>query len=256
MTNPASPASRDAASAPPPSTAVTAGSAEVWEPGAPSVQAMGPSAIFGAVIPLAIYYIVRHHVNGDAEALAIAGAFPALWIAVEWVRRRTVDVIGAIVLFGFVAGLLAAVALGGSAFVLKVRDSAFTSLFGVVCLVSLTWGRPAMFFLGKALSAGDDPARKAAFDEMWELPTVPAVFRVITAAWGVGLICEAALRVVLAMVMTTGAFLAVSPVIAAVTFGGLFAFTVRYTKRKREQSSGLFDELGLTFPSVPITKAA
>lgn len=227
---------------------------EVWEPGAPTFQALGPSAIFGAVVPLAVYYVVRHHVSGDAVALAIAGAFPAAWIGVEWVRRRTIDPIGGIVLFGFVAGLLAAVALGGSAFVLKVRDSAFTSLFGVACLASLAGRRPLMFFLGKALSAGDDPDRRAAFDAMWELPTVPRVFRIITAAWGVGLICEAGLRVVLAVVMTTGTFLAVSPVVAAVTFGGLFVFTVRYTRRRREQSSALLEELGLTFPSVPLER--
>ena len=52
-------------------------------------------------------------------------------------RKRRIDPIGCIVLFGFIAGILASIALGGSAFVLKVRDSAFTALFGLACLTSL-----------------------------------------------------------------------------------------------------------------------
>ena len=147
--------------------------AEAWEPGAPSLRAMGPGVIGGAVVPLAVYYAVRPHVSGDAPALIIAGAPAAAWVAVEWMRKRRIDPIGCIVLFGFIAGILASMALGGSAFVLKVRDSAFTALFGLACLSSLFWSRPLMFFIGRALSAGDDPAMwsdrlsaKAFFDRL------------------------------------------------------------------------------------------
>ncbi len=179
-----------------------------WEPGAPSLRAMGPGAIGGAVVPLAVYYLVRPHVNGDAPALMIAGAPAAAWVAFEWLRRRRIDPIGCIVLFGFVAGIIASLLLGGSAFVLKVRDSAFTAMFGLICLSSLWARRPLMFFIGRALSAGDDPAKTAAYDELWEMPTAPRTFRLITAAWGAGLIAEAGARVLLAVSLPTGPFLA------------------------------------------------
>ena len=71
-----------------------------WEPGAPSLRAMGPSAIFGAVVPLGVYYLVRRYVGGDAPALAIAGVPAALWVGIEWIRQKRIDPIGAIVLFG------------------------------------------------------------------------------------------------------------------------------------------------------------
>jgi hypothetical protein len=225
--------------------------ADSWEPGAPSLRAMAPGAIGGAVVPLAVYYAVRSHVSGDAPALMIAGVPAAAWVAVEWLRRKRIDPIGCIVLFGFVAGLLASVALGGSAFVLKVRDSAFTALFGLVCLGSLGFERPMMFFVGRALSAGDDRAKLAAYEELWAMPTAPRTFRQITTAWGAGLIIEAALRVVLALVLPTGPFLAVSPVLAAVAIGGLFAFTVWWSKRARRIGETAFAELGVTYPSVP-----
>lgn len=222
-----------------------------WEPGAPSLRAIAPSTIFGAIIPLAVYYIVRRHVDNDATALVIAGAFPAAWVLVEFARKRTVDAIGCITLFGFLAGIATSYALGGNAFVLKVRDSAFTALFGLVCLVSLSWHRPAMFHIGKALSAGDDHDRRKAYDELFELPTARRTFLIITAVWGVGLLLEATARIILAVVLPTGTFLAVSPVLAAICFGGMFVFTVRYSKLARTRGEALLADTGLNYPSVP-----
>lgn len=213
---------------------------DTYEPGAPSIRAMAPSTIFGAIIPLAAYYAVRPHVSGDATALAIAGAIPAVWVAVEWVRKRHLDAIGSITLFGFLAGIVVSYALGGNAFVLKVRDSAFTALFGLVCLASLSQHRPLMFHLGKALSAGDDDDRRAAYDELFLQPTARRTFQIITAVWGLGLVGEATVRVLLAVVLSTGAFVAASPVIGAVFFGGLFVFTLRYSTAARMRYDALY----------------
>ncbi|HEX3705395.1 MAG TPA: VC0807 family protein [Mycobacteriales bacterium] len=221
-----------------------------WEPGAPSLRAFAPSIVGGAVVPLTVYYIVRHHVSSDQRALIIAGIFPAAWIVVQWLRTRRLDPIGAIVLIGFVVGVTASELLGGSAFVLKVRDSAFTLAFGIATLFSLLASRPLMFHIGKAMSAGDDPPRRAAYDELWELDEAKRVFRVITVCWGIGLIAEASLRIVLAAVLPTGPFLAVSPVLAFASFGGLFAFTGYYSARARRLGEAEMAAQGLAFPSV------
>jgi hypothetical protein len=193
--------------------------------------------VFGAAVPLAVYYLVRHHVPNTADALIIAGVVPVIWIAVEWVRAHQLDPIGAITLFGFIVGVVASELLGGNAFVLKVKDSAFTILFGLTCLLSLRWRRPMMFHIGRSMSAGDDPTRQAAYDELYELEEAKHVFAVITTVWGIGLIIEACLRVLLAAVMPTGAFLAVSPVLWGVAFAGLFTFTVRYSNTARAENS-------------------
>ena len=229
--------------------------AETWEPGAPSLRAMAPGAVGGAVIPLAVYYSVRSHVGGDAPALMIAGIPAAGWVALQWVRQRRLDPIGSIVLFGFIAGVIASVALGGSAFVLKVRDSGFTCLFGLACLASLLRPRPVMFYIGRALSAGNDPAKLAAYDELWTMPTAPRTFRIITVAWGVGLILEAGIRVLLAMTLQTGTFLAVTPVLSTVAFGGLFGFTVWLSKRARRVGEEMYADLGVVYPSVELPTA-
>ena len=212
-----------------------------WEPGAPSLKAMGPSGIAGGIIPICLYFVMRHVLGSDAPALAIAGIPAALWVVVEWIRRRRLDPLALIVLISFIGGLSASAALGGSAFVLKVRDSGFTLAFGLACLLSLRIGaKPMMFHLGKALSAGDDRVKMQLFEDLWAIPPARVVFKIVTVAWGVGLIAEALLRVLLAIVLPTGVFVAISPVIAAVFFGGLFAFTVRFTRWSRDQSDEAF----------------
>jgi uncharacterized membrane protein (DUF485 family) len=229
---------------------------ETWEPGHPSARAMAPSIIGGALVPLTVYYIVRRHVSSDAHALIIAGVFPAAWIVLQWLRTRSLDPIGAITLFGFIAGVIASELLGGNAFVLKVRDSAFTIGFGVICLISLTWRRPMMFYVGKALSAGDDERKRAAYDQLWEFDRARRVFAVITACWGVGLIVEASLRVLLAATLPTGPFLAASPALAFVFFGSLFVFTGIYSRQAREAGESELAEQGVSFPSVAVDDAA
>jgi len=231
--------------------AVTGGATgAVWEPGPPSPRAFAPSVIGGAIVPLTVYYAVRHHVSSDQRALIIAGFFPAAWIVVQWVRTRRLDPIGAIVLFGFVVGVSISELMHGNAFVLKVRDSAFTVTFGIACLVSLLARRPMMFHIGKAMSAGDDPRRQAAYDELWEIDQAQRVFRIITVVWALGLILEASVRIGLAALLTTGVFLAVSPVIAFVAFGGLGVFTGVYSARSRRRGEAELAEQGLMFPSV------
>jgi hypothetical protein len=191
-----------------------------------------PSAVFGAAVPLAVYFLVRGHVHGDVQALIIAGAFSVAWVLFQAVRQRRVDLVGTIVLFGFAVGVLSSTLLGGNAYVLKIRDAAFTAAFGAFCIVTLfTQGRPALFYVGRYLSAGRDPVKSAAYDSLHDLPAGRHTFRVLSVVWGIGLIVEATGRMVIADILPTGTFLAVSPFITAGVLGSLFAFTVVYARR-------------------------
>jgi len=198
-----------------------------WEPGLPPLRAIAPSAIGGAIVPLGVYYLIRSHVGSDASALAIAGIPAALWVGVQFFRQRRIDPIGGIVLFGFVVGLTVSFAMGGNAFVLKVRDAGFIFMFGLASLVSGVSGRrPLTFYVGRALSAGSDPRRIRLYDQLWETPAARATFKLINLVWGIGLMCEAATRVVLAADLSTRTFLAVSPVVSAVYLGSMGVFTI------------------------------
>lgn len=208
-----------------------------WEPGPPSLRALVPSAVGGGVVPMIVYFAVRPHVHGDAPALAAAGVPAVLWVLVEWVRKRTVDPIGTLVLLGFALGLLSSWALGGNAFVLKVRNAAFTGMGGLACLASARFGRrPLAFHIGKALSAGTDHVRQDLFEQLWDMPPSRAVFVLLTLLWGTGLLLEAATQVVEAVVLPTDVFVVANPVISGAYVCIMLLFTLWFSEWSRRQA--------------------
>jgi hypothetical protein len=218
-----------------------------WTPGIPSVRELLPSLVFGAAVPIALYFAVRSHVSTDAEGLIIAGSASVAWILVQFVRSRHVDFVGAIVLSGFVVGVVSSTLLGGNAYMLKVRDAFFTALFGIACIVTIyTHERPALFYVGRYLSAGNDPTKLAAYNELHEIPTARHVFRVLSVVWGIGLVIEASARLTLAGALHTGTYVAVSPFITATFIGSLFAFTLLYSRRAQVDTAALMTSFAKT----------
>ena len=214
--------------------------AREWQPGIPSVREHLPSLIWGAALPIGVYFLARSHVRTDTAALIVAGCFSAGWILLQFVRQRRVDAVGVIVLSGFVVGVVSSTLLGGNAYVLKVRDGFFTALFGVACIVTVfTHDRPTLFYVSRYLSAGNDPEKVTVFDRLHEMPVGRRTFKVLSVVWGIGLVAEASFRLTLADVLPTGTFLAVSPFVTASVIGGLFAFTALYTRRMQGEAAAL-----------------
>ena len=182
--------------------------------GALSPRALAPQILTGAVAPLAVCLVARRVGMTDAAALALSCVTPAASVAGSWAGRRRLDPTGAIALVSIVPGLLSTAALGGNELMLKMRDSVVTGLFGLVCLVSPALpGKPAIFVMGRALTAGQGRHRVAGFERLGDEPEARRVFVVLSAAWGVGLAGEAAGRAVVALALPTGPFLAVTPVL-------------------------------------------
>ena len=218
-----------------------------WTPGVPSVKELLPSVVFGAAVPIGVYFAVRPDVSTDAEGLIIAGGASVAWILIQFVRRRELDFVGTIVLFGFVVGVVSSTLLGGNAYVLKVRDAFFTAIFGIACIVTIyTHDRPALFYVGRYLSAGNDRAKVAAYNQLHEIPTARHIFRVLSVVWGIGLVIEGSARMTLAEALHTSTYVAVSPFITATVIGSLFAFTLLYVKRAQLASAELMTSVAET----------
>jgi hypothetical protein len=197
----------------------------------PPMREIIPKAVIFAVLPLVAYSILRHHVSSDAAALAIVMVIPVSAVLYERARNGRFDPIGIIALVGITIGLGGALAFHGNDLLLKLRDSTLTGAFGIVCLVSLTRNRPAMYFLARMFAGAGDPERLRVFDEIWEQPGVRDRFRQVTAAWGIGLLIEAAARIGLALSLSTQTFLAISPIVAWMAIGTLIAYTLRVLKK-------------------------
>jgi hypothetical protein len=214
----------------------------------PPMREIIPKAIIFAALPLLAYSILRNHVSSDGLALAIVMVIPVSAITYERIRNGRFDPIGIIALVGIGIGLGGALAFHGNDLLLKLRDSTLTGAFGIVCLVSLTRDRPAMYFLARMFAGSGDEERLRMFDEIWVQPGVRDRFRQVTAAWGVGLLVEAGARVGLALSLSTQTFLAISPVVAWAAIGTLIAYTIRVLKKGEVDLAGT---LGMPSAEAP-----
>lgn len=205
----------------------------------PNVRHLLPQALVAGVLPIVAYGLLRPHVSSDAAALAAVMVFPLGELTVERTRRGRLEPIGIIALIGIAIGLFGAIALDGNDLLLKIRDSAITGVFGIVCLATLAMHRPAMYYLARAFSTEGDPMKAAEFDEIWELPSVPRRFRRVTTVWGVALVAEAVLRISLALLIPTQVFLVVAQVISWSVIGGLLWFTVLYSRAGEREVTAL-----------------
>lgn len=214
----------------------------------PDVRALAPNLLVAGVMPVVGYALLRPHVSSDALALAAVMVFPLGEIAFERRRAGRFEPVGIIALVGITAGLVGALVTHGDAFLLKMRDSVLTGLFGLLCLATLPAPKPAMWFLGRAFATGGDRAKQAEFDELWEVPTISRRFRVVTAMWGAGLVGEAALRTALVLTLSTGVFLVVAQLMGWAVLGGLLWATVAYSRRGERQLSALLAAVPVEAP--------
>ncbi len=86
-------------------------------------------------------------------ALILSGILPAAGVLIDFVRHRTLDVVGAVVLGGIVCVvILGVVTHSGRALLLE--GSVVTAAFGLAALASLRARRPLRFHLRTMVSTG------------------------------------------------------------------------------------------------------
>lgn len=199
---------------------------------------MLPSLVVDGLLPFVTYALLTAYVPrlSQVMVLGLSAIFPAVNGLITVVRRRHLDIIGAIVITGIVVGIVATL-VGGDAKLLLIRESFVTGALGVVCGTSFLWPRPLMFYIGRQFSVGSDPAKIAEFNTLWQSAGARHTFRVMTAVWAVGWLGEFALRVVMVWTLSVAQVLAMSPfVFNAITFG-LIWWTISYGRRRRQRGA-------------------
>jgi intracellular septation protein A len=203
------------------------------------VQSIATIAVFDVGAPLVAYSLLRSAGLSAVAALLLSGVFPALHVAFDAVRHHRLEVVGALVLAGIVLGAVLGLAFHSARLVL-VEGSVPTAVFGLACLGSLILGkRPLMY--GFALEfIGHDSARGREMASLWQYDGFRQIWRVITAAWGVAFLVEAALRVVIIYSVSVSTSLAISKVTPWVFAGVMSLWTFAYgayRKRKGERAA-------------------
>lgn len=199
-----------------------------------TLRDVGRSLVINGAIPLLIYNVLKSRGASNLTALGVAAVVPALDGIVTVVRRRRIDLISALVLAGIAIGIVA-VLIGGDPRLLLIRESFLTGALGIACFVSLALPCPLMFYFGRYFVTGDDPAKIAAYDALWEYPYFRHVNRVITLVWGVAYVGEFALRVVMVYHLSINQVLALSPIIFNGITIAVILWTFAYARLARQR---------------------
>lgn len=184
--------------------------------------------VINCVLPLLIYDRVAP-VSGDVMALMASSVPPMLWAIVEFIRRRQLDAVSAMVLAGIALSLLAMIGSGSARF-LQLRENLVTALIGLVFLGSVVIRRPVIYYLARAGIARSSPAEAAEFEALRNQPYFRRAMTVMTLTWGVGLLLSTAAACVLVFSVSIHDYLIVQPVVGYGTMGLLVLWTLAYRR--------------------------
>ncbi|CAL9333044.1 hypothetical protein SUDANB108_00112 [Streptomyces sp. enrichment culture] len=173
------------------------------------------------VLPVGLYYVLRAAGTSEITALLLSGSAPALHTLYSAIGQRKLDAIGvfttALLLVSAVASLMTS-----DPRIALARNGLFTALAGVWLLVTLWTARPFTYQALRTLL----PGRTAVLERLWQTDgAFRRVWRGLTVLWGVGLLCDALLRVVMAYSLPVDTVPALDGVLYAASWIGLQVIT-------------------------------
>jgi hypothetical protein len=180
-------------------------------------------------LPLVTYYALHAAGVGNWFALLAATLVAGARIVLVAVRQRVLNALGFVMLVIFGLGLALTFATGDVRF-LVLKDSIATGVLGLLFLCFAVAGHP----LTLAATRTWAPERADAMVERYR--TVPAVRHghlVASVVWGVGLLTEALVRVLLVFVLPISVVVGLSSALVVVFIGSLMAWTLWYLRRVR-----------------------
>jgi intracellular septation protein A len=188
-------------------------------------------ALVNFVLPFLIYNYAEAPL-GEVKALLASSAPPILWSLVEFARHRRLDALSVLVVSVIALSLLAMLGGGGVRF-LQLREKLVTGVIGLVFLGSALIGKPLIYQLARA------SMRRKSEDEaqQFEALQIHAGFRrtmtVMTLVWGLGLIADVLVSVVLVFVLSIRQYLLINPAIGYGTLGALSLWSFLYGQRAK-----------------------
>ncbi|MBI0575824.1 hypothetical protein IEC97_00510 [Neobacillus cucumis] len=191
------------------------------------------SIVINGAIPVLVYNLLLDHFSSFVSLL-IATLIPLGDNLYHLVKYRKADAFGLFMLIGFLLSL-AAFVLGGNERLILLRESMVTGLLGLIFIGSLFLGKPLIYHFAIRFSASDESVKKGQFTKNWEVPYFRFVLRVMTAIWGIALLGDAVLRVILVFELSISTFLAVSQIVFYCVIGAAILFTIiyrRYAKKR------------------------
>ena len=190
-----------------------------------------PSLILTAVCPFVAYVFLTNRGVPEVPALAVAAVFPALGTLLGWLRSGRPDLLGIGSLFLIAITITISLLTANPLFIL-LRGSAIGGLWATICLGSLAFPKPIMFYVARYVASMAEAGYARRFDELWiQTPEFRRAIRRVTLVWGGVQACEALARVALVFTIPTAAFLVASRLMGFTVTLALIAWATTYVRR-------------------------
>lgn len=186
------------------------------------------SILINGFLPLIIYKILMNYFP-NLTSLIIATIIPCIGNLYEILKDKKIDVYAMFILFGFIIGIIAVLLGGGEKFLL-LRESFITGIMGMVFLISLLLKKPLIYYFAQRFS-NPDKNNKIDWEKRWNIPYFRYGMRLMTSVWGLGLIFEAIIKVILVYTLSISEFLLVSSFISYGIIALLIFWQVKYIKK-------------------------
>jgi hypothetical protein len=190
-------------------------------------------ALINFILPFVIYNFAEAPL-GEVGALLASSAPPILWSIVEFGRHRRLDALSVLVVAGIALSLLA-VAGGGGARFLQLREKLVTVVIGLAFLGSALIGKPLIYELARASMRRKSEGEAQQFEALQVHAGFRRTMTVMTLVWGLGLIADAAVSAMLVFVLSIRAYLIVNPLIGYGTMGALSLWSFLYGRRAQRR---------------------
>lgn len=199
------------------------------------------SILIDLVVPIAGFYVLRAAGVGLLAALILSSVPTTLFVIYQAIRRRRLDALAVFVLVILAASVGISFLTGSPRFLLA-KEGWFTAAIGVAFLATLARTRPLAFTLSRALLTRTGMGARFqtdSWDQRWATtPWFRRVWRTATVLWGLSLLADAAVRVIMAYALPVDVVPALGGALWAVTFLALQVIQHRYVTR-----AGLWDSL-------------
>ena len=183
------------------------------------------------LLPLGVYDLVEPR-HGQVQALIASSLPPIAWSLVEFARRRRIDAVSLLVLGGIALSLLAFLG-GGGVKMLQLREKLVTVIVGFVFLGSAAVGHPLIYEIARAGLARRSPSELAEFEGLRDDDAFRRTMTIMTLVWGMGLLADSAISVLLVFTVAVRTYLVVGPLLGYATMGGLGLWTFWFSRRRR-----------------------
>ncbi|HEX3885923.1 MAG TPA: VC0807 family protein [Phenylobacterium sp.] len=198
-----------------------------------------PTLVVDGLLPIGLFKGLEAAGMAPIWALAIGCAPPVLNNLRVWLQSRRVDILGILITASIASGVVAPLITGrlGSRI---VTDCLLNCGWGLAFLGSLALARPVIFLLIRALVAGDDASRAAAWDGLWRYASFRAAMRGLTMVWGAVYFVQVAIELGLARaakpdtVVTVAQIMSTGGTLALLVFTRLYMHRVRARVERRE----------------------